>query len=88
MEYLTMAEDKGKREATLHFNMKFYSYEAVLQAANDFRSHCMVGISGDPHEALCVALSPKPDVAPGANVEELGREFYNYALGLMQTSGK
>ena len=29
MEYLTLAGDKGKKEATLQFNMKLYSYEAV-----------------------------------------------------------
>ena len=88
MEYLTLAGDKGKKEATWQFNMKLYSYEAVLQAANDFKGHCVVDISGNPHEALHVVLSPKPDVAQDANVEELGREFYNYTLGLMQTRGK
>ena len=76
--------DKMNTQVTLRLNMDLYNYEATLQASKKFSENFWVIIEGNPTEKLIVHLKPKPEFVNDVNLDELGYEFYNFTLSLMQ----
>jgi len=67
--------DAQRNEVVLSFNRGIYCMECVGQAVKDF-SDCAQIYAGED----TLLLRPKDESSP----EALGREFYNYVLGLMK----
>lgn len=76
--------DNANKEVTLKLNMKMYNYDAILQASKEFSENFWIIIEGDINDKLVVNLKPKPEFIKDVNLNELGYEFCNFTLGLMQ----
>ena len=76
------------KEITLRLNMNMYSYEAILQSSKEFSENFWVIVQGDLNNEIIINLKPKPEFIDNVDLNELGYEFYNYTLGLMQDMGK
>ncbi|MCF7861544.1 HxsD-like protein [Candidatus Woesearchaeota archaeon] len=59
----------------LSFNKDFYSDKAIEQTIADFAEVCHAKWEGE-----LLVLTPKEMI----DLDELGREFYNYVLGIMK----
>ena len=76
-----MEIDRNNKEVKLLINTEFYDSDSVLKASHAFSKSCWVYLDGNVNEKLRVSLKPK---FKEINLDELGYEFYNYVLGLMQ----
>lgn len=75
---------KEEKEVLINFDTKFYPFDCILRAAQDFSDSCWVSVDGSP-ESLQVMLRPKSDEI---DLDTLGYEFYNYVLGIIKNEGK
>lgn len=75
-----MEIDKKNKEVKLLINTKFYDSGSVLKASQSFTRSCWIYIN-ELDGKLLVSLKPK---FKEINLDELGYEFYNYVLGIMQ----
>ena len=82
MEVVAIDRDKGL--VTLRLNGMLYSNNAVVRASKDFSENFWVAIQGNENGTMEISLKPKPKFANGVDLNILGYEFCNYALGLMQ----
>lgn len=78
-------ETKNK-EIRLEFNMGLYRYDPIILAADEFSKNFWIIIDRVSNKVI-VYLKPK-DIAKDAGIKNLGYEFYNYVLGLMQATAK
>ena len=81
MEVLKIENDGS---VTLDMNAGLYRYPSIISASKKFSESFWVAVYGDREKNIIINLKPKP--GNGADLEMLGLEFYNYALGLMQES--
>jgi hypothetical protein len=65
----------AKNEVVVSFNDRFYPMEFVEKAITDFSGICSI-----KKIKTGILLKPKEDL----DINILGYEFYNYALGLMK----
>lgn len=72
------------KEIKLEFNMGLYSYDSIILAADEFSKNFWIIIDRVSNKVI-VYLKPK-EIAKDADIKNLGYEFYNYVLGLMQTA--
>lgn len=75
--------DNKKNEINISLNTKFYNYNSIMIASNDFIENCWIYIDKKNEDHIMINLKPK---SKNINFEELGLEFYNYVLGLMQNA--
>jgi len=80
--------DNKNKDVTLKLNMNMYNYEAILFASKEFSENFWVNIGGDVNDKIIVNLKPKPEFIKDVNLNELGFEFFNYTLGIMQDLAK
>lgn len=73
-------DDKNK-QARLIVNTKFYGANAVVMAAKEYSEACWVYVDGDLDDKIIVTIKPKTKDIDYKNV---GYEFYNYVLSLIQ----
>jgi len=86
MKMTNLQIDNLNKEVTLKFNMDMYSYEAIICTSKEFTDNFWVIVQGNPKEKIIVNLKPKEEFINDINLNELGYEFYNLTLGLMQNS--
>ena len=72
------------KEVTLRINPHMYKYEAIILASKEFSENFWVIVDGNRNDKITVNLKPKPDFINDVNLNELGYEFYNFTVGLMQ----
>ncbi|MBN2422226.1 HxsD-like protein [Candidatus Woesearchaeota archaeon] len=75
--------DKKKNEVKLNFDTRFYGFAAILAASKDFTESCWIFMDGDKNDQISVNLKPK---SKEIDINNLGYDFYNYVLGLMQNA--
>lgn len=71
-------------EVVLELNNDFYPSEKVLESANDFLENFWVRIAAKDDTRTNIYIRSKQDIDP-SELEDIGLEFYNYLLGVMQT---
>lgn len=71
------------KEIRLEFNMGLYSYDSIILAADEFSKNFWV-MADKFNDKIIIHLKPKPEFIKDMDMKNLGHEFYNYALGLMQ----
>ena len=76
--------DNINKQITLKFNMDLYKYKAIVRALKEFSENFWVIMYGSKNDEIIVNLKPKQKFINDVNLNELGYEFYNYTLGLMQ----
>lgn len=74
--------DKNGKRVLLRLSRAIYLKRAVLLACSAFGEGCFVRLDANPEHFL-VELTPKDG---SIELELLGREFFNYTLGLMQNA--
>lgn len=75
----TIKANKGERQATITLNNFFYPERFISIAMDDFNDVCIFRREGNQ-----LILKPKKR---GADIQKVGYEFCNYALGLIKNSG-
>jgi hypothetical protein len=74
--------DEKTNEVRLNMDTRFYLQEAILEALKDFSdNHWVYADKSLDDYNLLVVIKPKSDTS---ELNNLGYEFYNYVLGLMQ----
>jgi len=76
--------NEEEKHVLISFDTKFYPYECIYKAIQDFSGSCFSNIKGN-QESPIVILKPKSDEI---NLHNLGYEFYNYVLGIIKNEGK
>ena len=76
--------DKIKKEVTLNINGQLYDHESILLASKQFSENFKVRMTEDKNHKIVLNLKPKEEFINDVNLNELGHEFFNYTLGLMQ----
>ncbi|MBL7056498.1 hypothetical protein ISS07_06295 [Candidatus Woesearchaeota archaeon] len=77
--------DEGNNEVILNMNPEFYDYEAIMITSKEFSENFWVFVD-KIQDNIQVNIKPKPEFVDDVDLKELGYEFYNFTLGLMQNS--
>src|SRR3989338_1802370 len=73
--YMTVNKDF----VCIEVNTEVYPLHAVYKAASSFIEKAYIFLDGDPTHKISIELKPKKR----ANLESLGREFYNTLISIM-----
>jgi hypothetical protein len=71
--------NRSENQVALSMNKAFYTKKAVILASQAFCESCFISIDADS-ASYSVIIKPKEET----DLEVLGREFFNYALEIMQ----
>ncbi len=81
--------DELKNMVTLDFPIDYYSYAAIMHAANDFTQNFWISLNQDISSNIQLSLEPKEgQKTQKINLHMIANEFYNYVLGMMQQLSK
>ena len=85
-EWLKMGNveiDKENNEVKLYLNSEYYDFNLIMEASKDFSDNFWVRVDGDIDNKIIIGLKSKSEKI---DLKELGYEFSNYVLGLMQNA--
>ncbi len=72
--------DHKNNVVTLYLNSEIYLKKAILLASEAFSESTFINLDLDKGEYI-ITMTPKDE---GFDLTELGLEFFNYCLGIMQ----